>query len=48
MSWSMFRLSPDSAEPIRKMTMATWKTFLRPWRSEILPYSGVDSVVVRR
>ncbi len=48
MSSSMFRLNPDNAEPMRKITMATWKTFLRPWRSEILPYNGVDSVVVRR
>jgi len=29
-SWPMFWLSPDSAEPARKITMATWKISRRP------------------
>jgi hypothetical protein len=29
-SWSMSWLRPESAEPIRKMTMAIWNSSLRP------------------
>ena len=30
MSSSMFCERPESIEPIRKMTIASWKNFLRP------------------
>ncbi len=44
----MFWDSPDRAEPIRKTTIANWNTGLRPYRSEILPYSGVVTVDATR
>jgi hypothetical protein len=47
-SWGMFWLSPDSAEPTRKIPMATWKISRRPYRSEIFPHSGVAAVEVSR
>ncbi len=40
-------LSPASAEPIRKMTIAAWKKILRPYWSPSLPHSGVDAVEAR-
>ena len=30
------------------MTIAAWKTILRPYRSLIRPYSGVEAVAVSR
>ena len=36
-SWAMFWLSPASAEPTRKTTMANWKMPLRPNWSDSLP-----------
>ena len=44
----MFRDSPERAEPTRKMTIAAWNTPLRPYRSLILPYSGVELVEASR
>jgi hypothetical protein len=38
---------PDSADPIRKITIEVRKMFLRPYRSPIFPQSGVDTVVPR-
>ena len=35
-------------EPIRKMTMALWKIFLRPNMSLILPYNGVATALVSK
>jgi len=34
---------PDSAEPARKMTIEVRKMFFRPYRSLILPHSGVET-----
>ncbi len=48
MSWTMFWLRPESAEPIRKTTMANWNRPLRPNWSDSLPYSGVEMVEVNR
>jgi hypothetical protein len=48
MSCAMFWLRPASAEPARKMQMASWKIRRRPYRSEILPQSGVAAVEVSR
>ena len=36
-SSAMFWLIPHSAEPTRKMTIATWRTPLRPYRSPNFP-----------
>ncbi len=36
---------PDSAEPTGRSTIEVMKTFLRPYRSPILPHSGVETVV---
>ena len=44
----MFWLRPDSAEPIRKMTMPIMKIGLRPYRSDSLPQNGTLIVLVRR
>ncbi len=44
MSWSMEWARPDSAEPIRKITIAIISSRLRPYRSPSLPYSGVVTV----
>ena len=44
MSWSMECARPDSAEPIRKITIAIISSRLRPYRSPSLPYSGVVTV----
>src|SRR5215471_2473703 len=41
MSWSIECARPDSAEPIRKMTIAVMSQRLRPYRSPSLPYNGV-------
>ena len=41
-------LSPDSTEPIRKITIAAWKNIFRPYWSPSLPHSGVDTVVASR
>ena len=43
MSWAM----PDSAEPIRKITMDVRKTPLRPYMSPSLPQIGVEAAVAR-
>ena len=48
MSCTMLCARPHMALPIRKMTIATWKMRLRPYRSLILPYSGVVAVEVSR
>src|SRR6478672_4084564 len=44
----MFWDRPASADPIRNTTIANWNTLLRPWRSLILPYSGVVTVDATR
>ena len=46
-SWSIECDTPDSAEPIRKITMAIMSSRLRPYWSPSLPYSGVAMVEVR-
>ncbi len=46
-SSTMFWESPQSMDPTRKMTIAPWKMRLRPYRSPIFPYSGVEIVEVR-
>ena len=33
--------SPESIEPTRKITIASWKKLFRPNRSPSLPHSGV-------
>ncbi len=48
MSWGMFWATPQSAEPIRKITIAVWKSFLRPYWSPSLPHSGVAAVAASR
>ncbi len=47
-NWPMFCDNPDSADPIRKITIAVWNMILRPYRSLTLPYSGVDAVDVNK
>lgn len=47
-SWGMFWATPQSAEPIRKITIAVWKSFLRPYWSPSLPHSGVAAVAASR
>lgn len=47
-SWGMFWAIPQSAEPIRKITIAVWKSFLRPYWSPSLPHSGVAAVAASR
>src|SRR6516225_1542256 len=44
----MVLASPESAEPIRKMTIEASKNVLRPYRSPSLPHSGVDTVDASR
>lgn len=44
----MFWATPQSAEPIRKITIAVWKSFLRPYWSPSLPHSGVAAVAASR
>lgn len=44
MSCGMFCARPHRADPIRKSTMADWKSFLRPYWSPSLPHSGVAAV----
>src|SRR5262245_20678709 len=39
---------PQSAEPMRKITIAVCSTILRPNRSPSFPYSGPETVAVRR
>ena len=39
---------PDSAEPIRKITIEAWKNIFRPYMSPSLPHSGVDTVEASR
>ena len=41
----MLRESPDSAEPIRKMTIAAMNRYFRPYWSPSLPHTGVVAVV---
>ena len=48
MSSDMDWLSPDRADPIRKMTIAAWKNTLRPYWSPSLPHSGVEAVEASR
>ena len=43
----MFCDNPARTEAIRKMTIAAWKTILRPYRSLIRPYSGVEAAASR-
>jgi hypothetical protein len=40
----MFWLIPQSAEPTRKMTIATCSTILRPYWSPSFPYTGPTTV----
>src|SRR4051812_29005224 len=47
-NWVIPCASPHSADPIKKMTSATWSTRLRPYRSPSLPYSGVTIVTASR
>ena len=47
-SMPMFWLSPDRAEPTRKMTMPIMKIGLRPYRSDSLPQNGTLIVLVSR
>ena len=47
-SCGMFCAMPHSAEPIRKITMAVWKSFLRPYWSPSLPHRGVAAVEASR
>jgi hypothetical protein len=47
-SWGMSWARPQRAEPIRKMTIASWKISRLPYKSEILPQSGVTAVEVSR
>lgn len=47
-SWPMFCDRPARTDPTRKMPMAAWKIRLRPYRSLILPNSGVAAVDVSR
>jgi hypothetical protein len=42
MSWE----KPASSDPATNVTMAIWNSSRRPYRSEILPHSGVDAVAV--
>lgn len=44
MSWA----TPQSTEPARKITMAVWNSFFRPYWSPSLPQSGVAAVAARR
>lgn len=44
MSCGMFWAMPQRAEPMRKRTIAVWKSFLRPYWSPSLPHSGVAAV----
>ncbi len=44
----MSRLSPQSTEPVRKMTNATCSTSLRPYMSPSFPATGVVIVEVSR
>ncbi len=48
MSSVMVWLKPASAEPMTKITIATWKKIFRPNWSPSLPHSGVDTVDARR
>ncbi len=47
-SWVMFCDSPASNEPSRNMPIENRKTGRRPYRSAILPYSGVEAVDASR
>jgi len=44
----MFCDRADSTEPARKVTIAAMNSGRRPYRSEILPHSGVEAVEVSR
>ncbi|CAM5732233.1 hypothetical protein SMICM304S_11281 [Streptomyces microflavus] len=48
MSWGMFWATPQRAEPIRKMMIAAWNSFLRPYWSPSFPQSGVAAVAASR
>ncbi len=48
MSSVIDRATPERAEPIRKITVAAWKRYLRPKRSSSLPHGGVVTVEARR
>ncbi len=47
-NWPMFCDRPDNADPTKNTTIAVWNMILRPYRSLILPYSGVDAVDVNK
>ncbi len=47
-SMVMFWLRPDSADPIRKITMPVMNIGLRPYRSDSLPQNGTLIVLVSR
>src|SRR5680860_1551097 len=47
-SWPIVCAAPEATEPIMNSTIANWKRFLRPYMSEILPYSGTDTVDASR
>ena len=44
----MFCEAPASSEPSVKAPMANISTGRRPYRSDTLPYSGVEAVAARR
>jgi hypothetical protein len=47
-SWVMFCAAPASSEPTRKAPIENRNTGRRPYRSAILPYSGVEAVEASR
>jgi hypothetical protein len=44
----MLRDSPEQMEPSRKIVIAAWNNFFRPYMSPSLPYSGIEIVVASR
>src|SRR5436305_1063369 len=47
-SCSMLCEKPASREPAMNVMMAIWKSRRRPYRSEILPHSGVDAGAIEQ
>ncbi len=47
-SSGMFRASPHSTEPARKITTAVWNSRFRPYWSPSFPHSGVPAVEASR
>ena len=48
MSWVIDWDIPARTDPIKKVTMANWKTIFRPYMSDTFPYRGAEAVEVRR